>query len=734
VADSPDFQGLRRRGLAHAQAASGHVWTDYNVHDPGVTLLEQFCYAVTEVAYRADLPIEDLLTGPDGRIDKRRLRLGRPEAVLASRPVTARDLALALAVDPEVERVMVWPGTGAEAGRHVLHVVPAEGAGAAAALAAVRRRFHAARSLCEDVGSLALGTPVPCHLVARIEVRRREPPERTAALVYDRCAQFLRDRRALAPEPAATREAAFEDPARLFAATADPDGGVAFLDAFFAALTRLGEVEDVAALAIRRADGGGDALAALPRGAYRTLALPERAADVGLVLVSRGMGVSFDLAGMHAELARLRADREAARPPPRDLTDWAEPSAGRRRRFAHLPQSHGLPPAFGVGGNRPPDPRLGVRAAQLEGYLALSDATLVELVAGLAALPQRLAGDPAEETTGKGEACEYHGHARREEVLDYQLALRGEAFPQHALRLFDRYRGPAARLGALVANRVRLLAEIDALDRDRVAAPDYTASQRCHEVGLGRKLTILLDYPDRGTAPLAAAIGRSGLLLEEAHCPVGRWLLPRSRLEVPGDPFDAVVPRIDDPETITPGRLIEGTAFLAGRTIGADALRRGVAPEAYGLAPFGGGWRLWLDPGAGQAVFDCGVFTVRTAAIQRANQLRIFLAGLNRPSEGLYVVEDALLRGTSLRLSVVQPGWTARTADPEFRRLAEETVAFLCPAHLDHRVLWLEHAEMAEFESRHLAWRVAYRDAATGAADASAAPAAALRDFLDGAR
>ena len=66
AADGVGFQSLRALGIEATQLASGKVWTDYNLHDPGVTILEQLCYALTELAYRADLPVADQLCGPDG--------------------------------------------------------------------------------------------------------------------------------------------------------------------------------------------------------------------------------------------------------------------------------------------------------------------------------------------------------------------------------------------------------------------------------------------------------------------------------------------------------------------------------------------------------------------------------------------------------------------------------------------------------------------------------------------
>ena len=57
-----DFYRLRRDGIGFiAQMGSGK-WTDYNVHDPGITILEALCYAITDLTYRIGWDIEDILT------------------------------------------------------------------------------------------------------------------------------------------------------------------------------------------------------------------------------------------------------------------------------------------------------------------------------------------------------------------------------------------------------------------------------------------------------------------------------------------------------------------------------------------------------------------------------------------------------------------------------------------------------------------------------------------------
>jgi hypothetical protein len=88
-----DYEVLRTEGIALVQAMSAQIWTDYNYSDPGVTILEQLCYALTELSYRAEFPVEDLLGAPEtGRVVPVRQGLYPARAIMPVNPVTADDL------------------------------------------------------------------------------------------------------------------------------------------------------------------------------------------------------------------------------------------------------------------------------------------------------------------------------------------------------------------------------------------------------------------------------------------------------------------------------------------------------------------------------------------------------------------------------------------------------------------------------------------------------------------
>jgi hypothetical protein len=57
-----NFDTLRSDAIAYLGSLSGKIWTDYNVHDPGITILEALIYAILDLGYRTTLPAVDLFT------------------------------------------------------------------------------------------------------------------------------------------------------------------------------------------------------------------------------------------------------------------------------------------------------------------------------------------------------------------------------------------------------------------------------------------------------------------------------------------------------------------------------------------------------------------------------------------------------------------------------------------------------------------------------------------------
>jgi hypothetical protein len=81
-----NYQLLRREGLRHLERLGSSIWTDFNSHDPGVTILEVLCYALTDLGYRTQLPETDLFA-PGGDYKS----FFTASEILPNAPVTAFD-------------------------------------------------------------------------------------------------------------------------------------------------------------------------------------------------------------------------------------------------------------------------------------------------------------------------------------------------------------------------------------------------------------------------------------------------------------------------------------------------------------------------------------------------------------------------------------------------------------------------------------------------------------------
>ena len=87
-----NFALLRQEGIKHIERLAGKVWTDYNTHDPGITILEQLCYAITDLSYRLDFEMKDLLAlSPKEKAGENRKQFFTAREILTVNPLTIND-------------------------------------------------------------------------------------------------------------------------------------------------------------------------------------------------------------------------------------------------------------------------------------------------------------------------------------------------------------------------------------------------------------------------------------------------------------------------------------------------------------------------------------------------------------------------------------------------------------------------------------------------------------------
>ena len=690
--DSPmlDYEALRARAIASLQRLAADTWTDHNSHDPGITILEQLCFALTDLGYRTAFDMADLLAGADAR----QTGLFTPAQVLTSAPVTLDDLRRLVIDVAGVKNAWIEP------------------------LDSVVGSFDAALNTIAPPLQAGLAPPSPNLSALSVRGLYRVNIEKSGwgqdvdgGLIVQRASERLQRYRSLGedfavvrvldPQPVALDMALELDPAgdvvatlaALYEVLADymaPTVPLRSLRQMLAAGARVDEVFEGPLL-----DRGFIAAADLDRAARRDslrlsdlihllMDLPGVLAVKSLKFIVNGSisrdwlrsvdadrCASFDIAGSAIRLHRrgVRVDQpsisaqaqarfgqrmaQAAAQsvrvdPQRDL---AAP-LGRDRQVARYHSLlHGFPQAWGIGpaglADSVPEQRK-AQAQQLKAYLQCFDQLLANQFAQLGQARRLFALDDAG-------ADSYFSQP----VPDPDGAL-GLA----ALRVGDE---------TAYAARLQAITEDPWGNADRNAPPPPAGFS---PPGLARRNQVL----DHLLARFGEQFANHTLLLPDGNL-------------VSADPPLAVLVR-------------DKQAFLRDLPrIGHD---RGVGSDLLAAADSG----------------NVGGLVLRLS--------RRF--GLNAPDERFTLVEHLLLRPQpedqapgpsllraalapdpySLQLTLVFAGAAGRLADANFRRFVEQTVQDEAPAHLGVRVLWFDAPAFGRFEATFSAFSEQWR--ATGLA------------------
>ncbi|MCI3935575.1 hypothetical protein MQX03_00060 [Chryseobacterium aahli] len=217
--DQSDFHFLRKTGIEYIEKLGGKLWTDYNSHDPGITTLEVLSYAITDLGMRMNLNMEDILSSEDEEKDIHTQFLKATE-ILPSRPLTELDyrklfidinmisghkrpirncwlvpVTETLYVDCETGNLDFEPiGKKTEGfkvkGMYDLYVDYAEdidtgdiGCGDSSVKAMILERYHANRSLCEDLAEIKQVETQKVAVCARIGLVNKADEELVHAKV-----------------------------------------------------------------------------------------------------------------------------------------------------------------------------------------------------------------------------------------------------------------------------------------------------------------------------------------------------------------------------------------------------------------------------------------------------------------------------------------------------------------------------------------------------------------------
>ncbi|MEX8510879.1 MAG: hypothetical protein AB3X37_09015 [Leptothrix ochracea] len=665
--DPLGFESLREQGIGWAQEASGKLWTDYNLHDPGVTLLEALCYALTEDIFLARQEVPTLLQLSENAPPAAWARLGlyQPGDLLPCRPLTemdwqlwlrrqlphARQLQMQAQLDPHGRFTGLWQ-LRLQAPEEELR----QGlAGQMALRQHAMQLFWQQRNLGEDLAHPPQWlAPRWVRLQFKIVIHGERNVYELLAEILQRCDDLISGRFSALPaatggdDPQAHAHDIAEGPLREGPTAAEirwaqtqqqPLLHASDIARHLADIEGLAEVDTLSLEPLETFETSET----LPTGSVRRygphwalrLQWPNVLTDLqDWQLWRDGAHVQLDrpsllefLSEQRQVMAWRRNNARTESAPP-----LHHPSSGSALHHEAYPASAALPAVYRETLHQYARHQPGLKD-QWTGYLALLEQGLMQVQMQREQIPRLYALDQDERRStwpslpsdaqlpGLEDLLETplaellavddldeDPLGRRHRLLDYQLALHGEALDHSALQGLPCYFSPTAWAEHLLHLKRHFARRLLRLSKDRTGGADYSQP--------------LLGSQDN-TPPLQE---RLALMLGMAH---------------------------------THSRLLS------------------------------------------------------TATQSQAD------------NEGLHLVEWLLLRPIHAQPSHPHPphaqeeddaqllfvfsGWTARGQDPRFRRLAEQGVAREAPAHLRCRCLWLEADAMTTFEQHWQAWLDARR-------------------------
>jgi hypothetical protein len=608
-----DYESIRVEALRFIQQVSGDVWTDYNEHDPGVTILEQFSYALTELSYRAGFPVKDLLAGPDGRIDMRRQALYVPRRILPGDPVTANDFRKLL-VDrvpglgnawfepwrpdkPDAACLPVAPslaepesgGTSKADARwvdglyHVLLYAPAtdpcvcECAPPDPLIRQALSVYARHRGLCEDVHRITVLRPARTVVHATVVIDGVDAPEAIMAELLYRAGQFL------APElrrtPLTDLIAAGRPPSEIFEGPLMRNGFIedaelacraeqihcAQLVKAMASCPGVLSVNEVTVRVGRKTYGVSDAIQVQP-GEILRLDPGFELKFLPLRLVRQGSFCRPDRERVRQEVARRWRTRRRTYPLSRDYEHTFALPRGRHRDLAKYSSVQAqFPATYGIGpSGLPPDapPLRRAQAKQLKGYLLVFEQLLADYLGQLSRAKDLLSIEPNLDRS-------YFGQSLAEAIPDADELLHDSAAIDRVRRANDPW----------VERRNRFLDLLLALYAEELPGemPGHRGNGTNAEEGGEKLIEAKLGLLCR-LAPATRGRGRGFDYLAQRSARNVAGIEIRSRLQLGMDPDASASPTAADDRQLY---IVEHVLLRAGRRL-RDAATAGDGFD-YGL-------------------------------------------------------------------------------------------------------------------------------------------------------
>lgn len=755
------YRQLQERSLVQLQASAGEVWTDFNPHDPGVTISDVLNYALTELDYRLHFRLQDYLTDEKQVFDPGRFGLFSPLQVFPVSPVTLVDYRKLL-IDriDKLENVWVYPSEVKGEYDVLAELSPLA---SVCCQEEIRKQimyiFDCNRNLCERVREVRFVTRKPLKLTGDIELSAGAQALEVLTAIYLETQQFftgsvhyhsVEELKAKGYTP----DELLDGP-ELKYWTIDTDSlqplprryPVAVL---YRQLMNLKGVGTVKALGFTENDRSLPDIIPVsdPADSY-TVEIPDNREKLGLTLWLGGSRVKVDASVLPA-LFYARYARYYGRHNCTEDVSMLQtfPKGIYRSLYKHDSVQLDFPECFGInrwGVSSGDTERRKAQAKQLKAYLLLYDEVFARGLKELESIPRLMAQTKQLENEGvievevpggmwdilvdneklKGMAGDRKRFFRQKEhLLEMLGGMYGEASNPAWLTEYDYYGETETES---LARRFNFLQHVPEWGRDRCKAVNLSNVNPENVPGIKAYVGSLLGWEMTVEKPVVNVFPMYNLRLVDddyfysrpmgllSHDLVAEDILKPEYMESVNMP-DKVFTNAD--------YLIlkEKLSLLHYNLLFEGLFREGIHIENYhilNIPQYLDRLLVFHHKQRGEWI-NLGRFESQQELEETAGCLRRFLIMLNRKSESMYVVEHLLLGvdGENFVVTVVFPGWSVRMADARFRNECEKLVCSRMPAHLSVRFQWRNAEEMWRFERAYYDWRKALAGGESGIEEA----------------
>ncbi len=536
INDPYDIKNLKVEAIEMIQKLSGNVWTDFNIHDPGITILEELCYVLTELFYKCGFPVEDYLADAYGAIDYQRYALYQPEDIYPSAPITIDDYKRFFfdAID-EIDQIWIEKyNPSSQTSINGLYRVTLrlrsnsldqwQQQQSHQIKQKLYKIYSAHRNLGEDLEEIVILQPTRVFLSAEIALNSTRSPAAILAEVYYKCQERI---------SGAIRQKTFKeahgegvDLEDLLTGPRLENGFIATEDipkqekliSLFEISGIMNDIDGIKKINNLSLEAEGKTYYELPlhkaESCYALL-FPNRAEEQTLQVTRNGVIYPVNMDELKYEYIKLAFPTLYQTDSPNDISRIFPPVKGKYRTYNnYYSLQEEFPSFYGIGTGEMPESASALRkkeAHQLKAYLLHFEQIIANFLENIEHIPDLFSVDTPlsathfyrlldEKSVPKAPSLylkespnedkkhllarinqklkrtvERYDNAseRQNRLLDYLLSLYGESCNQKSLQLYYQNDSYKNRQQQIIQNKIHYLKNLDSFSRDRALAFNY---------------------------------------------------------------------------------------------------------------------------------------------------------------------------------------------------------------------------------------------------------------------